>query len=280
MHATRHGVTLDEVRAEHFRQSTLRRAAPEVHLKQAVLSLDESLGEKEVGLVVGINVRHAPGVAHNPYRCGQSGHRQGTRDLRERRRRPCRALRSTARHADGQRHDSTKNGPAYTNVQMALKDAVLAEYDHEMGTTRKLLERLPDDKLSWKPHEKSMSLAGLATHLGQIPHWAAAILNEPSFELDGAALHIEAKTSRAEIVTAFDAVVQKTRPSLDKTDAEYQQMWSLTRGDREVFSMPRIAALRTFVLYHIVHHRGQLSVYLRLNDVPVPAIYGPTADEG
>jgi len=163
---------------------------------------------------------------------------------------------------------------------MALKDAVLAEYDHEMATTRKLLDRLPDDKLSWKPHEKSMSLGGLATHLGQIPHWTDTILNQPSFELDGAALHIDAKTSRAEILTAFDAVVQSARTCLDKSDAEYLAMWSLTRGGREMFSMPRVAALRTFVLYHIVHHRGQLSVYLRLNGVPVPAIYGPTADEG
>jgi hypothetical protein len=93
----------------------------------------------------------------------------------------------------------------------------MAEYDHEMATTRKLLDRLPDDKLSWRPHEKSMSLGGLATHLGQIPHWAATILNEPSFELDGAALHIEAKTSRAEIVTAFDAVVRRARASTGAT---------------------------------------------------------------
>jgi uncharacterized damage-inducible protein DinB len=163
---------------------------------------------------------------------------------------------------------------------MALKDAVLAEYDHEMAATRKLLERLPDDKLSWKPHEKSRSLGGLATHLGQIPHWAAPILNDPSFDLEGAALDIEARTSRADIVSAFDTVTKQTRAWLDKSDAEYMGMWSLTRGGREVFSMPRVAAFRTFVLCHIVHHRGQLSVYLRLNDVAVPAIYGPTADEG
>ena len=163
---------------------------------------------------------------------------------------------------------------------MAIKDALLTDYDHEMGTTRKLLERLPDDKLSWKPHEKSMSLGGLATHFGQILHWAAHIMNNASFDLEGADRHVEAKTSRAEIVATFDAITGQARTWLDKSDAEYSAMWSLTRGGREMFSMPRVAALRTFVLYHIVHHRGQLSVYLRLNDIPVPAIYGPTADEG
>jgi uncharacterized damage-inducible protein DinB len=163
---------------------------------------------------------------------------------------------------------------------MAMKDTVLAEYDHEMATTRRLLERVPEDKLSWKPHEKSMSLGGLATHLGQIPHWAAGIMNDRSFDLDGAALHVEARTSRADIMTAFDAVTEQARTWLDKADAEYMAMWSLKRGGHEMFSMPRVAAFRTFVLYHIVHHRGQLSVYLRMNDIPVPPIYGPTADEG
>src|SRR4051812_14126430 len=101
---------------------------------------------------------------------------------------------------------------------MAMKDAVLAEYDHEMATTRKLLERLPDDKLSWKPHQKSMSLGEIATHLGHIPLWASHILNDPSFDLDGALFRLEAKTSRTEIVTVFDEVTKQTRALLDKTD--------------------------------------------------------------
>ena len=163
---------------------------------------------------------------------------------------------------------------------MALKDGLMAEFDHEMATTRKLLERLPEDKLSWKPHDKSMSLGGLATHLGNIPHWAGPILNDASFDLTSAPPNLEANTSRAEILAAFDGVTKQTRAWLDKSDGEYMGMWSLTRGGQEMFSMPRVAAFRTFVLYHIVHHRGQLSVYLRLNDIPVPAIYGPTADEG
>lgn len=163
---------------------------------------------------------------------------------------------------------------------MALKEGLLAEFDHEIATTRKLLERLPDDKLSWKPHRKSMSLGGLGTHLGNIPHWAPTILEQLSFDLAQSPPHLDEKVSSADILTLFDQSARTTRASMDKTDAEYLAMWSLTRNGQEMFSMPRITAFRTFILYHIVHHRGQLSVYLRLNDIPVPAIYGPTADEG
>jgi len=163
---------------------------------------------------------------------------------------------------------------------MAIKDGLLAEYDHEMGTTRKLLERVPDDKLAWQPHAKSMSLAGLATHLTNLPNWGATILNDLSFDLAEAPPVLQPKRSRAEILDAFDAAAKQTRAALDKTDAELMAPWSLRRSGHEVFTMPRVAAFRTFVLYHVVHHRGQLSVYLRLNDVPVPAIYGPSADEG
>jgi uncharacterized damage-inducible protein DinB len=163
---------------------------------------------------------------------------------------------------------------------MAIKDGLLADFDHEMGTTRKLLERLPDDRLVWKPHVKSMSLGGLATHLGNIPHWGGTILNETSFDLAAAPPHLQEKTSRADILAAFDQVCAQTRAWMDKTDAEYVSPWTLKRSGQEVFTVPRVAAFRSFVLHHIIHHRGQLSVYLRLNDVPVPAMYGPSADEG
>ncbi len=163
---------------------------------------------------------------------------------------------------------------------MAIKDGLLAEFDHEVGTTRKLLERIPDEKLSWKPHAKSMSLGGLATHLSQLPHWGGTILNDAAFDLAGAPPNLQEKASRVEILAAFDGNTRQTRAWLDRTDAELVAPWSLKRGGQEVFTMPRVAAFRSFVLYHMVHHRGQLSVYLRLNDVPVPAIYGPSADEG
>lgn len=163
---------------------------------------------------------------------------------------------------------------------MAIKDGLLAEFDHEMATTRKLLERMPEDKLAWKPHDKSMSLGGLGTHLANIPNWAGTILKDASFDLGVAPPNLSEKTLRADILAAFDASTRQTRAAMDKSDPEYLAMWALKRGGQEMFSMPRVAAFRTFVLYHIVHHRGQLSVYLRLNNVPVPAIYGPTADEG
>jgi uncharacterized damage-inducible protein DinB len=163
---------------------------------------------------------------------------------------------------------------------MALKDYLVADFDHEMGTTRRLLERLPDDRLSWKPHAKSMTLGGLAMHLCSIPRWGGTILNDPFFDLLASPPNEGDAVSRAGILAAFDATVQHARAAMDKTDAELQSLWSLKRGDQEMFTLPRIAAFRSFILHHIIHHRGQLSVYLRLNDIPVPAIYGPTADEG
>ena len=163
---------------------------------------------------------------------------------------------------------------------MAIKDTLLAEFDHEMGTTRRLLERVPDGNLSWKPHAKSMSLGGLATHLSNLPHWGGTILTHGSFDLADAPPNIEEKTSRAEILAAFEGNTRQTRALLDRPDAELIVPWTLKRAGQEIFTMPRAAAFRTFVLYHMVHHRGQLSVYLRLNEVPIPPIYGPSADEG
>lgn len=163
---------------------------------------------------------------------------------------------------------------------MALKDGLLAEFDHEMGTTRRLLERVPDGSLGWKPHDKSRSMAGLATHLASLPHWASVILTSDAFDLSAAPRAQSDKASSAAILEAFDAETKQSRPLLDKTDAELTARWTLRRNGQEIFTMPRIAAFRTFVLYHSVHHRGQLSVYLRLNGIDVPAIYGPSADEG
>ena len=161
-----------------------------------------------------------------------------------------------------------------------MKDGLLAEYDHEISTTRKLLERIPDDKLTWKPHVKSMSLGGLGTHLANLPQWTGAILNDTRFDLASLPPNLPEKTSHADILAAFDESTKRARGWMNKTDAELVARWTLYRGTQEIFSMPRIAAFRSFVLSHLIHHRGQLSVYLRLNDIPVPPIYGPSADEG
>ena len=163
---------------------------------------------------------------------------------------------------------------------MTIKDGLLAEYDHEIATTRKLLARISDDRLAWRPHAKSMALGELATHLSNLPHWAAAILNDTSFDLASGPPNLAAFGSRAAVLDHFDRTAASARAALDKTDAEFMAPWTLKRGGHELFTMPRVATFRSFVLSHLIHHRGQLSVYLRLLDVPVPAIYGPSADEG
>jgi len=166
---------------------------------------------------------------------------------------------------------------------MGVKEAILAEYDHEIATTRRLLERLPegdDGTLAWKPHARSMSLGGLASHVANIPTWTGPILEQAGFDLNESPAHAEEQTSRAAILGHFDESCRAARKALERSDAEYAAMWTLKRGGHEVFSMPRVAVFRSFVLSHLIHHRGQLSVYLRLNDIPVPPIYGPSADEG
>ena len=164
---------------------------------------------------------------------------------------------------------------------MALKDALLPEFDHEMGVTRKLLERLPDADLGWKPHEKSFSLGDLAAHLAQIPHWSAAILDQPSYDLDAPAPDERTSATRAaEVVAAFDQSVAAARARLDgKSDGELMAPWTLKKGGQEMFTVPVVGAFKSFIVNHSIHHRGQLSVYLRLRNVPLPSIYGPSADE-
>jgi uncharacterized damage-inducible protein DinB len=161
-----------------------------------------------------------------------------------------------------------------------IKDTILAEFDHEVATTRKLLERVPEDRLAWKPHERSMSFGGLAQHVANLPTWTDTILDGTSFDLSAAPPNLPEPQSRAEILTRFERSAAAARRLLDRTDAEYAALWTLRRNGQEMFTLPRLAAYRAFVMNHLIHHRGQLSVYLRLNDVPVPSIYGPTADEG
>ena len=163
---------------------------------------------------------------------------------------------------------------------MPLVDALLPEFDHEMTVTRKLLERVPEDKLAWKPHHKSMSLGQLAQHVATIPMWGSVTLNVTELDLGGSP-PLPAMTTRAELLAAFDKNVADTRAALiGKADGELMVPWALKRDGHTIFSMPRATVWRGFVLSHLIHHRGQLSVYLRMNDVPLPSMYGPSADEG
>jgi uncharacterized damage-inducible protein DinB len=162
---------------------------------------------------------------------------------------------------------------------MAMNEALLAEFDHEMAVTRRLLDRVPADRLGWKPHARSMSMGRLATHLSEIPAWSVAVISGSSFNITGDYLPREC-ASIEEVLRSFDSSVAETRAALARiSDAELGAPWSLLKDGQEVFSLPRVAALRGFLFSHVVHHRGQLSVYLRMNDVPLPAIYGPSADQ-
>jgi uncharacterized damage-inducible protein DinB len=160
--------------------------------------------------------------------------------------------------------------------------AILQELDQESATTRRVLERVPADKLAWKPHAKSMSLGELALHLAMSPayicNWAMQDVTE--FPAEGGGGNPSPK-STAEILTAHDDGVAHAKKSLSSLgDAGLQQMWKATKGGATVFGpMPKAALVRAIVMNHTYHHRGQLSVYLRLLDVPVPSIYGPSADE-
>jgi uncharacterized damage-inducible protein DinB len=163
---------------------------------------------------------------------------------------------------------------------MPLNQALLPEFDHEMAGTRKSLERVPVDKFGWKPHQKSMTLGELATHLATINQWAEAIIGQESFDVANAPAPPKLE-SQSEVLEAFDKGTAGARKAIaGASDEQLMKTWSLLRGGQAIFSLPRIGVLRSFILNHTIHHRAQLGVYLRMNDVPVPSIYGPSADEG
>jgi uncharacterized damage-inducible protein DinB len=166
---------------------------------------------------------------------------------------------------------------------MPIIDSLLPEFDHEMANTRKMLERVPDDKLGWKPHPKSFDLGALASHIATMVDWATDTITKDSFDFAPPGkppYKVPRAGSAAELLATFDKGVAEARAALaGATDAALMQPWSLLAGGHTIFTMPRIACIRGFVMNHIIHHRGQLSVYLRLLDVPIPGMYGPSADE-
>lgn len=165
---------------------------------------------------------------------------------------------------------------------MAIVDALLPEYDHELATTRRLLERVPEAQFGWKPHEKSMTLGQLANHIANLAFWLSMTMDAPSYDVSAGdkEARLDPPESRETLLKEFDEKVSKARASLARaSDAEMMAPWALKSGGQEIFSMPRATAVRSFVFNHLIHHRGQLSVYLRLQNVPLPSIYGPTADE-
>ena len=166
---------------------------------------------------------------------------------------------------------------------MPFKDAILPEFDMEMDNTRRVLERLPDGKFDWQPHSKSGTLGWLAVHIATIPHWAKITMEEESLNLSDPARSKSGPPvpkDRKGVLELFEKNRKEARAALAKAaDAAYKKKWALLMGERELFREPRASVLRRMVFNHMIHHRGQLTVYYRLLDVPVPGLYGPSADE-
>lgn len=165
---------------------------------------------------------------------------------------------------------------------MAISKSLLPEFDNEMANTRKTLERVPDDKFAWKPHEKSFPMGGLATHLANLPSWGSLILNSDSFDVapGGNPVKTPGLNSTSAVLKQFDENTAATRAAIEAaSDEDLFRTWTLQSNGKGLMTLPKIAVLRGFVMNHMIHHRAQLGVYLRLNDIPVPSIYGPSADE-
>lgn len=162
-----------------------------------------------------------------------------------------------------------------------IASALIAEMEQEAATTRKCLERVPADKFGWQPHEKSMTLGRIASHIAEMFAWTPPTMQNS--ELDFAKMDYKPfePATTAELVEFLDKNVAEAIETLRGCDdAAFMENWTMRNGETVYFTMPKIAVMRSFVMNHIIHHRGQLSVYLRLNDISVPSIYGPSADEG
>ncbi|HEY3741005.1 MAG TPA: DinB family protein [Bryobacteraceae bacterium] len=166
---------------------------------------------------------------------------------------------------------------------MSISQALLPEFDQEVATTRKVLDRLPDDKYGWKPHEKSMAAGRLASHIAEMGGWGSMTMTTEFYDFAPGGVNAIPPANyatKAELLENYDKAMGETRAALAAaSDGDFMSMWSLQNNGKVMMTMPRVAVIRGFVMNHIVHHRGQLSVYLRLLDIPVPSIYGPSADE-
>ena len=166
---------------------------------------------------------------------------------------------------------------------MAIKDALLPEWDQEMSSTRKMLERVPNEKFAYQPHAKSMNLGRLASHLAEMPQWCVSTVSADSFDVSppgGTEYKATTHATREELLAAFDQNAQAAREMLTgMDDGAYMSPWTFKNAGQVVFVLPKIGVVRSFILNHMIHHRGQLSVYLRMLDVALPSMYGPTADE-
>jgi uncharacterized damage-inducible protein DinB len=174
---------------------------------------------------------------------------------------------------------SLKEFPMSTMISQSL----LPEFDHEMANSRKTLERVPEDKPDFAPHPKSMKLSRLAGHLAELPMWAKVTLGQDELDMNppgGSPYKPGVMTTRRDLLANFDEHVKQARAEIANTsDETMMRPWTLKNAGQTLFTMPKVAVLRGFVMNHMIHHRAQLGVYLRMNGVPVPGLYGPSADE-
>lgn len=166
---------------------------------------------------------------------------------------------------------------------MSYAEQILPEFDEEMANTRKVLAQVPDDKLDWKAHPKSNTIGWNANHLAEIPSWVEGTLTTTSWDIapvGGEPYQSPKLTSSRAILELFDQNVASARKAISEVkDSDLGAMWSLLQGGQPIVTMPRAAVVRSFVINHAIHHRAILCVYLRLNDIPVPGMYGPSGDE-
>jgi len=163
---------------------------------------------------------------------------------------------------------------------MAIAQALLPEFDYEMATTRKMLERFPADKVEWRPHETCMTLGRLAGHVSELAGWVVPTINQDKLVMDPASYHPAVVKSGAEAVRQFDETVKASRAAIaGASDETLMKPWTFEAGGKAIFTMPKVAVLRSFVMNHMIHHRGQLAAFYRIAGVPVPSIYGPSKDE-
>ena len=163
---------------------------------------------------------------------------------------------------------------------MAIAQAILPEFDREMATTRKMLERFPEDKVEWRPHETCMTLGRLAGHVAEISGWTVPTMTQDKLEIDRSQFTPTIVTKRDEALKQFDETVKNAREVLAAaSDETFMKPWTFVAGGKTVFTIPKIAVMRSFVMNHLIHHRGQLAAFYRIAGVPVPSIYGPSKDE-
>jgi uncharacterized damage-inducible protein DinB len=167
------------------------------------------------------------------------------------------------------------------NAAQSVQRLALGDFDHEMATTRRVLERVPEEHWDWRPHAKSPTLGGLASHVASVLALQLAAIGADEFDFVKTKFAPRHATNRAELLALFDETVAQVREAMASVtdDATWFKPWALRAGERVIFELPKVAVFRSVGINHVVHHRAQLGVYLRLLDVPVPRMYGPTADE-